>query len=351
MNFIKLDSEKQWQLSTVTKKGRELIKVPIAFIWKGNHPEYGEVNINQSKIDSMLSNYKQAVAGYDPSLKIGHATGQGDRFGDEPSSGWPESLYQEGDTLYGEFAPTDEKLLDDIKSKKFRYASAEILDNAIDKTTGEEVGSTLVGVALTNQPYLPMRHREVEVIEKFGDCSDKPVLLFSFNLSTTELDPMTIEETKEPVVAQEVKQESQDSVWAQKYSQLVEQFSALTAESQELKTLLSSAQQQIADLANFNKAKEVEEKIGKLNKLNLPAERKELFAEWIKEGILTAEAEAKLFSQCEAESQKFGELFKEPQGVSEEDAGKTKVEMPKYFSEVIERNKKIAEARKQPLTV
>lgn len=342
MNYVKLDSPTEWQLSTVTKGSRELIKVPIAFIWKGQHPDYGEVDINQTKINSILSNYKHAAAGYDPSLKIGHASGTGDRFGDEPSYGWPEALYQEGDTLYGEFAPTDLTLLEDVKSKKFRYASAEILDEAIDKTTGESIGTALIGVALTNQPYLPMKHREVEVIEKFGDCADKPVLLFSFNLSTMDLPTATNEEIKEPVADPTV----DTSLLEKKYAELINQFSSLVAESQQLKTLLSEAQTKIEQLVEVNKTKEVEDKLNKLNKLNLPAERKELFAEWIKDGTLSQEAEAKLFSQCEAESKKFGEIYTKSQGVSEETSTQ-KVEMPQYFAEVIKRNKEIAEARKQ----
>jgi len=352
--FIELKDSRQWSLSQVmTAQGKKVIKVPIAFEWKGSHPEYGEVNISPEKIDQMLSNWKTAAAGYEPSLKIGHKLPGSDRFGDEASEGWPESLYVEGDTLYGEFLPTNDQLYTDVEKRVYRYASAEIIPNAIDKTTGKEIGCVLTGVALTNEPFLPMRERTVEVIEKFSDTT--PACVFTFTLDTpettmTDLNNQTVEAPLEaetqptestqafaqptaPVVDTVAK--SDFDALAQKYAMVTEQFSSMAAEQAQLKSQLDSLLQKDQEQAFAQKS-------AKLNSLNLPAERKEVFAELIKAGDLSETAEKNLFAQYEAESVKYGHIFKATQGETE---AAPAPKAPQVFAEILERNQKILEQR------
>lgn len=365
---IELKDDRLWSLSEVaTPLGEKLIKVPIAYVWKGKHPEYGEVDFSQSKIDEILHNWENLTAGYEPSLKIGHKKANAsDRFGDESSEGWPDRIYQEGDTLYGEYRPTDPVLVEQVKAKKWRYASAEVLPNAVDKTTGKPVGAVLTGVALTNEPFLPMRHREVEVIEKFSEADpSNPSLLFSFEINKQEI-PMTtdnqsIENSQvvdqqpaasataevpvptgvpqsfsEPPV-ESVSKEQYDEL-LRKYSEVTEQFSGLAAEH-------SSLQSKLDKLLAKDAERELEQKFAKLNQLNLPAERKQVFAELIQSGDLSAEAEAKLFAQYEDESAKYGKLFSTAQGASEPPA---EHKPPQVFAEIIDRN---ATAVKQRLSL
>lgn len=344
---IGLKDDRVWDLSeVVTQNGQQLIKVPIAFVWTGQHPEYGEVDFSQDKINQILHNWENLTAGYEPSLKIGHARPGRDRFGDDSSEGWPERIYQEGDTLYGEYRPTDSNLIEEIKAKKWRYASAEVLPNAIDKSTGEPVGALLTGVALTNEPYLPMRHREVEVIEKFSEADPTdPCFLFSFEINRQEI-TMTTENLdgtnmapEQPVVAATaapdyVSKTDYDELH-RKYAQVTEQFSGLAAEH-------SSLKEQLDKLLAKDAERELQQKFSKLNQLNLPAERKQVFAELIRNGDLSAEAESKLFAQYEDESVKYGKLFTTVQGEAEaEQAHKP----PQVFAEIIERNAKAVKQR------
>lgn len=355
--FIELKDSRQWSLSQVTTaQGKKVIKVPIAFEWKGSHPEYGDVNISSEKIEQMLSNWKAAAAGYEPSLKIGHKLPGSDRFGDEASEGWPESLYVEGDTLYGEFLPTNDQLYTDVEKQVYRYASAEIIPNAIDKTTGKEIGCVLTGVALTNEPFLPMRERTVEVIEKFSDTT--PACVFTFTLDTpettmTDLNNQTVEVSTEGAHNHALPAESQPTesaqafaqpatvakadfdALAQKYAMVTEQFSSMAAEQAQLKSQLDSLLQKDQEQA-------LAQKFAKLDSLNLPAERKQVFAELIKAGDLSETAEKNLFAQYEAESVKYGHIFKATQGEAE---AAPAPKAPQVFAEILERNQKIVEQR------
>jgi hypothetical protein len=344
---IELKDERLWSLSEVVNaSGEQLIKVPIAYVWKGQHPEYGEVDFSQNKIDEILHNWENLTAGYEPSLKIGHAKPHRDRFGDDSSEGWPDRLYQEGDTLYGEYRPTDPELIGKVKAKKYRYASAEVLPNAVDKTTGKPVGAVLTGVALTNEPFLPMRHREVEVIEKFSEADpSNPSLLFSFEINkqesimTTENQPIETPAIEQPqsfaaLAIESVSKEQYDEL-RRKYSEVTEQFSGLAAEHSTLKG-------QLETLLAKETERDLQQKFAKLNQLNLPAERKQLFAELIQSGDLSADAEKKLFAQYEDESAKYGKLFTTPQGDSE---AQPEHKAPQVFAEIIDRNAKATKQR------
>lgn len=113
-----------------------------------------------------------------------------------------------------------------------------------------------------------------------------------------------------------------------KYSEVTEQFSALAAEH-------SSVQSKLDKLLAKDAERELQHKFSKLDSLNLPAERKQVFAELIKNGDLSPEAEAKLFAQYEEESVKYGKLFTSAQGKAEPtDAHKP----PQVFAEIIDRN-------------
>lgn len=344
---IELKDNRQWSLSEVVNAdGVELIKVPIAYVWQGKHPEYGDVDFSQNKINEILHNWENLTAGYEPSLKIGHAMPGRERFGDDSSEGWPDRIYQEGDTLYGEYRPTDPELINKVKAKKWRYASAEVLPNAVDKTTGKSIGAVLTGVALTNEPFLPMGHREVEVIEKFSEADpSSPSLLFSFEINKQET-TMTIEnqsiETEQvtapveqpqafaaaPAPAEPVVSKEQYDELRRKYSEVTEQFSGLAAEHSDLKSKLDN-------LLIKETERDLQQKFAKLNQLNLPAERKQLFAELIQSGDLSADAEKKLFAQYEDESAKYGKLFTVAQGESE---APKEHKAPQVFAEIMERN-------------
>ena len=73
-------------------------------------------------------------------------------FGDSQAAGWIEDLTVEDGKLYGRIEWTPEGLAD-ILTKKFRYYSPWWTEHFLDPQSGEDVGSRLLGCALTNDPY------------------------------------------------------------------------------------------------------------------------------------------------------------------------------------------------------
>lgn len=361
-SYLISDASNDWSLSDrVDSEGRQLLKIPIAFTGEWDHPDYGKVKFTKEDLATLTRNWSDARAGYEPPLFKGHPMHK-DVLEGEASEGWPELVYTEGNVLYGEYSPTDSKLIEEVRSKRFRYASAEIIPNAVDKTTGEEMGPLLVGVALTNRPFLPMKDKCVEVITKFSDSSvQQTPYIFSFDLQPNYQEPTMANTTtsviEEPTVVENqvaptpaptsvvdtdtVPRQQYESL-QQKFSEVAEQFSGMAAEHSALK-------QQLSELVSREKQKDIDEKLNKLNKLDLPAERKELFSEWIREGVLSEAAEQKLFADCQAEAQKFGHIFRQAQGVSDENvsAQAQTLAMPQVFSDVIARNQEIIAARRK----
>lgn len=357
--FLISDPSSEWSLSDrLDSEGRHLLKIPIAFTGEWDHPVYGKVKITNDDLQTLTSNWSDVRAGYEPPLFKGHPL-KSDVLEGEASEGWPEKVYVEGDILYGEYSPTDSKLIEDVQSKRYRYASAEIIPNAVDKTTGEEIGPLLVGVALTNRPFLPMKDKCVEVITKFSDSPGKETpYIFSFDLQpnyqeptmATTTDTVTAPVNETPsVVAPAAADVAVDTVPKQQYEELQHKFSEVAEQFSGLVAEHSSLKQQLSDLLSREQERTVNQKLEKLNRLDLPAERKALFSEWIREGILSEAAEEKLFADCQAEAQKFGHIFRQAQGDTEENATTQaeQVPMPQLFGEIIARNQEIISARRQ----
>lgn len=121
--------------------------VQVLPIGKFYHNVYGEVNITQQMLEQMVANFKKGIPHYDLPVNIEHL----DHLG---AVGNIKDLILKDDGLYAELELTEEgqKL---IEEKKFNYTSAEFVENYTDKKTGEQVGYTLVGLALTNKPANP----------------------------------------------------------------------------------------------------------------------------------------------------------------------------------------------------
>jgi len=79
-----------------------------------------------------------------------------------------EELEARDDGLWAKLVFTDEgmKLLEE---NKFRYVSAEFVENYVDKQTGENVGYVFVGLALTNKPAHP-KVKPITFAERFKEA-------------------------------------------------------------------------------------------------------------------------------------------------------------------------------------
>lgn len=122
---------------------------------------YGKVEITSEMIQQMVENFKQGIPHYRPPVNLSHK----DEFG---GYGTVEELEARTDGLWARIVLTDEgvRLLEE---GKFKYVSAEFVENYVDKQTGENVGYVFVGLALTNKPAHP-KVKPITFAERFKEA-------------------------------------------------------------------------------------------------------------------------------------------------------------------------------------
>lgn len=131
-----------------------LLKIPFFRLGEWKHPKYGTIKGSPEKFRQFINNFKGNALGRPPFIRIGHDKSDSPTFGDAEAKAWIKDIVQEGNVLYALCEPCDENVENLIKSKKYRFASAEYDDNYIEKTSGKNVGTVLSAIALTNEPFL-----------------------------------------------------------------------------------------------------------------------------------------------------------------------------------------------------
>lgn len=132
----------------------QMMKIPVGRIGKWKHPRYGPIEMSQRTFDEMIRNFRSKAIGRDPFIRIGHDKADDPTFGGAKAEGWITDLVQEGDVLYALADPTNPDVAEMVRSKKYRYSSPEYQENYIDKETGSNVGTVLLALSLTNEPFL-----------------------------------------------------------------------------------------------------------------------------------------------------------------------------------------------------
>lgn len=371
MEYIELTNDMTWMLSEkLDSSGSKYLKVPIAVLGKWKHNVYGDVEFTQQDFSDIVDNWREGRAGYEPPLFIGHPITT-DTMEGAPAAGWPEKIYQEDNVLYGDYAPTGDELFTDVKNQKYRYASAEVVRKAKNKETGESIGTLLVGTALTNRPFLPLRQYTVQALEqKFSDVTSPA--LFSFNLQSREITTMSTQEVPlaEPGVTSEAaantplqstvapvesvvklsdtpvletpqvptEESKVQTVPKDQYDSLQQEFSQLAKEFSKMK-------QQFSSVIEKEQERAINEKLNKLEALDLPQSTKQTFGDMIRSGTLSAEAEDKLFSDYQQLSEQYKHVFSSTQGEQKPEASTSEPEMPEYYSELIKQHSQLRAQR------
>lgn len=337
----------------------DYLKVPIAMIGEWEHPEYGKVKFDQNDFNDIVRNWENGAAGYDVSLWKGHPVSTTAIEGQE-SEGWLSKLQQEGNILWGYYQPTDTDLYDKVASKKFKYASAEVVRNAVDKKNGNPLGTMLVGDALTNRPFLPFKDITLEIVSLCDSASQ--IHLFTFQITPEDNMPDNITEpistvTPATAVVQPPAQslsdkttfDSKDYVAKADYDALLLQLADSANNSAVLASKIASMEQILADLHAKDKERELNEDLAQLDKLTLDAKTKQVFSDMFKTGTMTPEAKAALFQGAEEKSQATIEKFTTVEGTLEPEVNAergTKTSKKQAFAEAILANaKKVAEQR------
>lgn len=131
-----------------------MLKIPIARLGSWVHSSYKEVKFTQKDFDEIKENFANKVLGFPPYIRYGHSKFP-DAVDAEAAIGEIKEIIQEGEYLYSLVAPHSEKVVEEIKTKQYRFSSPELVRNFIDKNTGKNLGTVLIANALTNAPFLP----------------------------------------------------------------------------------------------------------------------------------------------------------------------------------------------------
>jgi len=269
-------------------------------------PRYGEINITKTIIKQMEKNFNNGIPHYKPSLYLSHK--------DRKAYGEVTKLEVRKDGLYAFIVPDDEaKEL--IKKKRYKYMSAEFLENYSNKDTGDDVGAVFLGVALTNEPA----HPSMIPIKVFSD---------SFNHEgkkedkSMDLEKLLEETKKELSEERNAKKELEDSV-----KELSEAKKTLEEEKKQKEEELEKVKKELSE-----KEKVVfEQKKAKWEK------------DWIDKG--TPSNAVKKFSelvQSEEDMKKFDDVLKEIPKVDLSQRGVEGDQTTK--DEYLDEGKKIAES-------
>lgn len=133
------------------------LKIPVFRLGSWRHPKYGLLQITQEFLNKLTANFRSGLPGSPPYVRLGHDKDAADAkatFGDTPSLAWVKDLVQEGNVLYALADPTDPKVVEWVRTRKYRFASAEYEPNHVSRETGRPVGPVLTAIGLTNEPFL-----------------------------------------------------------------------------------------------------------------------------------------------------------------------------------------------------
>lgn len=133
--------------------------LPLPFLKVGEHhfADYGDVNIDDEKLDQVVSNFKRNVRRQDlPIINEEHIPTHYDENGPvmgPGAVGYLRDMYRDGDTVYvvPDWNKAGERLM---QEDRYRGTSPELMLNWTDPETLESHGLTAVGLALTNRPRM-----------------------------------------------------------------------------------------------------------------------------------------------------------------------------------------------------
>jgi len=355
---------------------KRLIKVPFCVLGSWSHPVYETVSFTQNDFDNMKQNFANGEVGFEPPLFLGHPIDT-DTMEGHAAEAFLQEIVQEGNVLSGIFETVSDETYAAVALGRYRYSSGEFIRNWQSKSNGKSVGTVLIGVALTNRPFLPNLPR----VSALSAPLESRVSL-TFQLTNPDLvQPMTTQTSPE-------KQQEQTSVAAsqpvqspsptqtqdlsmtteleqfknlvnqqftdlkQSYTQQFEaqkqelaaaiaRLTTAEAEKQDLATRLAAAEEKL-------KATEVNAKLAELEALTLPVEVKEKYSELIKNGTLGEQESVVMETLKQMSLTRVQEATTQHGTVTATQAlNDPNVQDP--YASVIERNQQLAKAKEKAL--
>ncbi len=123
--------------------------IEVMQVAEGEHPSYGKLKITQEHLESIVNNFNSKATGVDLAVNEDHKKNE--------AFGWFKDLYLSYDKqkVYGQ-VQWNTKGVQALSEKEYRYFSPEFRFNYVHPLTQAELGTTLLGGALTNYPFLKM---------------------------------------------------------------------------------------------------------------------------------------------------------------------------------------------------
>lgn len=337
----------RWSLSDVVdSEGKRFIRAPIAVLGEWVHPEYGPVKFAQKDFDDIMSNWSKGVTGYEPPLFLGHNVSK-EVIGGEPAVAFLEKIYQQDDVLFGEYDPVDDEAFESTRKGQYRYASAEVVRNAIAKETGEKVGTLLVGHALTNTPFLSKMPRVEAGVQQFSQPEGTAPMVFTLciseNLASTSMSETTeVAETKATTETKAPVAPAAETVSAE----MLEQFADLVKSVEGLRSELTQTKQALSDAQSQLKAQSLEKVLTEVEALNLTTAVKDKYSEMLRQEKLSESQQTEVMALLRDLSKENAEVYAD-RGRQQDSAVETeKVEIVNPYADIISQNQKFAETRK-----
>lgn len=165
------------------------IKVPFVKTGAWKHDVYGEVKFTEQDIQQLVDNYKKNVTGFTPYLTLGHLDEEPNSTDSHRKRGDLRDIIIEDNTAFGVFDVNDE-IYESIQKGEYEYSSGEFNRKFTDKESGQEVGTAVIRVALTNSPFLPFGDQKVQALsdnaESCPETKENYVFLLSIDTSKSE---------------------------------------------------------------------------------------------------------------------------------------------------------------------
>lgn len=129
----------------ITELEDNTVDIEMLRVGEFKHKIYGDLEITNDMLDSMIDNFNENVLGREVSFDWNHKA--------EAASAWLKELKNEDGVLIGTTELTADGK-DSISEKKYGYFSIEYSDDFEDPENGESHGPTILGGALTNRPFI-----------------------------------------------------------------------------------------------------------------------------------------------------------------------------------------------------
>lgn len=128
------------EITIVEKDGHAIVRVPVARRGVYRHP-LGKIKFTQDTFNQMIENHQRKVVDNPVHLDLRHNDTEGALAWLDPDDGG--YLTMEGDWLVAYGPPTDDKAVELIKSKRYRFSSAEFTpdyrSNLLQKLSADEM--------------------------------------------------------------------------------------------------------------------------------------------------------------------------------------------------------------------